>query len=285
MATSMGLGVSPFGASKAEVLRIAAAAVDAGLPTLWLGDGLLENADFPLWSGGLEVFTELAWLAGALPRAHLGCTAAVLPLRDTVWLAKQAATLDQLTEGRFTLVVVPGYWQREFAFRGLDFGRRGELFERALDSLELVLAGDPRAAHPAAGPDAGRVSPPPVASSGIPLWLAGGRATMRRALARGLPFQASRVSPAVLRPWADEWREAGGGRLAVRVRMQASATAPTTGEVEWQAITGPAPFLAEQLHRFAALGVSDVSVVPGQDAATSLATIAALAEIAPIALS
>jgi alkanesulfonate monooxygenase SsuD/methylene tetrahydromethanopterin reductase-like flavin-dependent oxidoreductase (luciferase family) len=280
----MRIGVSPFGASRDEALRLATAAVDAGLAVLWLGDGLLENADFPMWSGGLEAFTELAWLAGALPSASLGCSAAVLPLRDPLWLAKQAATLDHLTEGRFTLVVAPGFWAREFAFRGLDFTRRGPLFDAALDVLLGALAGDPGVAHSVAGPEPGRVSPPSFRPTGAPVWLAGARATMRRALARGLPFQASRMSPAALRPFAEEWRDAGGGKLAVRIRMQVGADVPAGDAVDWQAVAGPVAFLAEQLHRYASLGVSDVSVVPGQDKATSLATIDALTEIGPIAL-
>jgi alkanesulfonate monooxygenase SsuD/methylene tetrahydromethanopterin reductase-like flavin-dependent oxidoreductase (luciferase family) len=156
MTSSLRIGVSPFGASRGEVLRLATAAIDGGITTLWLGDGLLDTTDFPLWSGGLESFTELAWLAGTLPKAALGCTAAVLPLRDPLWLAKQAATIDQLTEGRFTLVVTPGFWEREFAFRGLDFKTRGSLFEAGLDTLLGALAGQPSVADERAGDDPGR---------------------------------------------------------------------------------------------------------------------------------
>jgi len=278
------IGISPFAASRDGVLRLARAALGSGIGTLWLGDGLLENADFPMWSGGLECFTELAWLAGQFPGAAFGCTAAVLPLRDPLWLAKQAATLDQLTGGRFTLVVAPGFWEREFSFRGLDYAGRGTAFASALDRLRAALAGSPGAAHPAAGSQPGRVSPPPVTPGGPPLWLAGAAATMHRALSLGLPFQASRTSPSALASSARQWHDAGGGQLAVRVRMQVGNRTASSESVDWQALTGPPSFLADQIHSYAELGVTDVSVVPGQDEVASMATIEALAAVLPPAL-
>jgi hypothetical protein len=145
-----------------------------------------------------------------------------------------------------------------------------------------ALTGDPSVADQRAGADPGRVSPPPFGRSGLPVWLAGAHATLRRALTRGLPFQASRMTPTALQPWARQWRDAGGGQLAVRIRMQVGDQAPQGDAVDWQAIVGPSSFLADQLHQYASLGVSDVSVVPGQDEHTSLATIEALAGIGPV---
>jgi alkanesulfonate monooxygenase SsuD/methylene tetrahydromethanopterin reductase-like flavin-dependent oxidoreductase (luciferase family) len=203
----------------------------------------------------------------------------VLPLRDPLWLAKQAATLDQLTDGRFTLVVAPGFWEREFAFRGLAFDQRGAAFEGGLDRLRAALAGAPEAAEPGAGASPGRVSPAPR-DGGPPLWLAGGRATLRRALGRGLPFQASRLSPDALAPWAAEWHDGGGSVLAVRARMEVGDKVLEGDAVEWRALVGPPSFLAENLHAYAELGVADVSVVPSMlpdNEANSLETIEALA--------
>src|SRR5678816_331147 len=131
----MRLGISPFASTRAGVLAVATLAVEAGIDTLWMGDGLLVNDAFPAWSGAMEPFTTLAWLGGRFPRARLGVSAAVLPLRDVVWTAKQAATLDQLSEGRFVLAVAPGFWAKELEFRGVDPAQRGAVFRRALDEL------------------------------------------------------------------------------------------------------------------------------------------------------
>src|SRR5262249_1362202 len=123
------VGISPFASSRDGSRRVVAAAVEGGIDTIWLGGGLLEVDAFPVWAGGLERFVELAYLAGRHPGTRVGLGAAVLPLRDVQWVAKQAATLDQLTEGGFVLAVTPGFWEREFEYRGVPFGPRGRRFE------------------------------------------------------------------------------------------------------------------------------------------------------------
>jgi alkanesulfonate monooxygenase SsuD/methylene tetrahydromethanopterin reductase-like flavin-dependent oxidoreductase (luciferase family) len=250
------------------VLAVATLAVEAGIGTLWMGDGLLVNEAFPAWSGAMEPFTTLAWLGGRLPAARLGVSAAVLPLRDVVWTAKQAATLDQLTEGNFVLAVAPGFWAKELEFRGVDPAQRGAVFRRALDELRAVFTG--RTTE--------RVAPIPRTAGGPPIWLAGADATFRLAIAEGLPFQASRVAPADLAPLAQRWRDEGGVGLGVRVRMSVAAAVPSDSGVEWNAIVGPPAYLAEQLAAYRDLGVDDVSIIPGQDDDSSLRTTAALAQ-------
>jgi alkanesulfonate monooxygenase SsuD/methylene tetrahydromethanopterin reductase-like flavin-dependent oxidoreductase (luciferase family) len=278
---SLRIGISPWAASRSGVERVAEAALGVGIDTFWLGDGLLGRPDFPAWSGGLESFGELAWLAGRYPGASVALGAAVLPLRDPLWVAKSAATLDQLTQGRFTLVLTPGNWPEEFTAMGRDFGGRGAALESGLWSLREIWsagAGD-------SGP-----SPRPWTPGGPPLWLAGARATMLRAIRLGLPFQASRIGPSALAPTAREWFDRGGTKLAVRVRMGVEGSGPGAGSspptaTDTGALVGSAAFLAEQVGAFRQLGVTDLSIMPGQDVEASLQTIAALAEQALPALA
>lgn len=277
---SLRIGISPWAADRSGVQKVADAALSAGIDTFWLGDGLLGRPDFPPWSGGMESFSELAWLAGRYPGASVALGAAVLPLRDPLWVAKSAATLDQLTEGRFTLVLAPGNWPDEFAAMGRDFGGRGAALESAFWSLRTIWsagAGDE-------GP-----SPRPWSPGGPPVWLAGARATMLRAIRLGLPFQASRIGPSGLAPTAREWFDRGGTKLAVRVRMgvgqRGSGAAPPRTATDTGALIGSAAFLAEQVDAYRQLGVADLSVMPGQDAESSLRTIEALAEEALPALA
>ncbi len=274
-------GISPFATTKAGAVRLARAAIDGGLDTLWLGDGLLATPDFPGWSGALEPFAELAWLHGATQPARIGLSAAVLPVRDVVNVAKQAATLDVITEGGFVLVVAPGFWPAEMAFRGFPHEERGRRFDDALVALGALWRGEPHDG-PFVTIRPGVVSPEPFTPGGPPLWLAGGRPTMDKALRLGLPFQPSRALPDALEPTAREWFDRGGGPLGVRIRVQASTDVPQGHQVDWHALAGPAPFLIEQLARYAAMGVSDISVLPGQDDYTSLHTVEVLAgEVLP----
>ena len=100
---------------------------------------------------------------------------------------------------------------------------------------------------------------------------------MRRAVSRGLPFQASRATPEELAPVAARFFDAGGTALAHRVRVELGGHSVEGAEVAWHALTGSADQLLDGLSRFAELGVSDLSIIPGQDDETSLRTIEALA--------
>jgi alkanesulfonate monooxygenase SsuD/methylene tetrahydromethanopterin reductase-like flavin-dependent oxidoreductase (luciferase family) len=263
------IGLSPWAATRAGTERVAAAAVNGGIDTFWLGDGLLGRPDFPVWSGGLESFSELAWLAGRFPTASVALGAAVLPLRDPLWVAKSAATLDHLTEGRFTLVLAPGNWPDEFAAEGRDFDTRGATLESGLGTLQELWALDAVDTGP---------SPRPWTPGGPPLWLAGARATMRRAVRLGLPFQASRVGPTGLAATAREWFDSGGTTLAVRVRIGLGDRVNADDRDGTGSLIGPTGFLADQVEAYRQLGVTDLSVMPGQDAETSLRTVHALVE-------
>jgi alkanesulfonate monooxygenase SsuD/methylene tetrahydromethanopterin reductase-like flavin-dependent oxidoreductase (luciferase family) len=274
----MRVGISPFAASRDGSRRVAAAAVEGGIDTIWLGDGLLEVDAFPMWSGGLEPFVELAYLAGRHPDTRVALGAAVLPLRDVVWVAKQAATLDQLTEGRFVLAVTPGFWAREFAYRGMPFEQRGRRFEELVGALRAAWAGDPYESGAVVLPPGGRPSPVPYTAGGPPLWYAGGRATFERALRDGVPYQAPPTRPEGLRPLAAEWFDRGGTQLAVRMAVELAGPVDSADGV----LRGPAPYLVEQLVAYERLGVADFSIMPGRDDDTSRRTVDALvSEVLP----
>lgn len=263
------MGVSPFAPSRDVAHELAAASAGAGMDTVWLGDGYLANADFSGWAGGMETMTELAWLAGRLPDVRVGITAAVLPLRDMAWLAKQANTLHRIAGGGFVLVAAAGFWAHDFAARGIDFNGRGSLFRERFHELRAAVE------DPDLAPGPGEQGPPEV-------WLAGATATRNLAVELGLPFQASRATPGELAPIAARFFDAGGTRLAHRVRVQAGGHLVRSTNVEWHAVTGTADQLVDALGHFAAMGVSDLSIVPGSDEETSRHTIDVLgAEVLP----
>ena len=265
----MRIGISPFATTRETTLKLSRMAVEGGLDTLWLGDGYLANPDFTGWAGGMESLTELAWLAGRYPTARTGICAAVLPLRDPAWLAKQANTLQRMAGGGFVLVVTPGFWAHDLESRGIAFGDRGAVFEDHLDDLRRLLLDE-------------TLSPGPSSAGPPPLWLAGGTATMIRAVARGLPFQSTRATPDELAPVARRFFDGGGEFLAHRTRIEYGAHDVTGNVVEWHAVTGSIGELVDTLGRFAELGVRDLAIVPGQDDAGSLRTVEILAaEVVP----
>lgn len=259
----MRIGISPFATTRDVALELASTAVVGGLDTLWLGDGYLANPDFTGWSGGMETMTELAWLSGALPTARVGITAAVLPMRDLPWLAKQANTLHRIAGGGFVLVTAPGFWRQDLEARGADYDRRGPTYDDALDTIRGLVA-DARYS-PGPGPD----GPPPI-------WMAGAAATMRKAASLGLTYQSSRALPDALAPIAREFFDRGGTMLAHRVRVEVGSHTVEGEALDWHAVTGSVAQVVDALGRFRELGVSDLSIIPGQDDDTSRSTVRAL---------
>ncbi|WP_165399848.1 LLM class flavin-dependent oxidoreductase [Xylanimonas ulmi] len=253
-------------------------AIAGGIDTFWLGEGLLEMPAFPVWSGGMEPLTWLAYLAGQHPGIRVGLGASVLPLRDVQWLAKQSATLDQLTAGNHVLALAPGFWASEFAYRGVDFESRGAALDGLLDALVAAFAGEPYASAHVRLADGARLSPRPHNGVAPQLWLAGGAATMRRAQERGWPFQARGASPAELAPTTRTWFEGGGGLLGLRVAVRVTDEPTSSAHLSGYAVTGSPVEVAQTLADYAALGVCDVSLIPGHDDEASLATTKALVD-------
>jgi alkanesulfonate monooxygenase SsuD/methylene tetrahydromethanopterin reductase-like flavin-dependent oxidoreductase (luciferase family) len=274
----MRMGISPFASSRAGAIDVSRRAVAAGLDTLWLGDGYVAAEEFPGWSGAMESIAELAWLAGRFPTARIGITAAVLPIRDPRWLGKGAHTLDHLTEGNFVLAVAAGYWDRDLTHRGIDPSERAAWFDEHLAALRAVLAGEGFSGEHIQVPDDGRLSPLPFREDGPPLWLAGERATMNRALRLGLTYQSTRRTPDGLAPVAREWFDRGGGMLAHRVYIQIEDPSNIDYDPSRNAITGSVDFIVDTLDRFSEMGVGDLSIIPGRDDSSSLRTVEVLIE-------
>lgn len=274
----MRIGISPFAGTRDGSFAVADTAVEGGIGTFWLGEGLLVMGDFPRWAGGMEPFTWLAYLAGRYPGVRVGVGATVLPLRDIQWLAKQSATLDVLTEGEHVLVVAPGFWEREFAYRGVDFARRGSLTSELLDGLIAAFEGRGHSSAHLSLPEGERLSPPPFDDKHPELWIAGADRMMRRALDRGLPFQGRAQTPAEARATHAQWSAAGGGLFALRVPVRYLPELPAEDptHISGPVIAGPAAHIAEQLAAYAAAGVGDISLIPGTDDESSLATTRAL---------
>jgi len=108
------------------------------------------------------------------------------------------------------------------------------------------------------------------------LWLAGERATMRLAARLGLPFQASRATPAELEPVARLWKELNGGLLAHRIYAEAGTGVPDGEQVARHVVAGSAAQIADAFAAYRGLGVSDLSVVLGHDDASAMRTLEVL---------
>ena len=276
--TRVQVGISPFAASRDGALRLARLAVEAGLDGLILGDGFVSTPSFPIWSGGLDCFVELGWLAGHVQVPTYGIDAIVLPARDPRLLAKQACSLQSVTEAECHLSLSAGFWAEDARLFGYSFEERGARLDEGVRALGAAFRGEAFEGQFWTWHTALAI-PPCHATRPPELWLSGAEATMRRALRYRLPWQPTRMSAAELEPLTRKYYDQGGTGLKVRTRM--SVRAPSDDPEAFQGFTtlvGPTDYLAEQLDAFVQLGATYVSVVPGYDEASCAATIEALGD-------
>jgi probable F420-dependent oxidoreductase len=82
-----------------------------------------------------EPFVMFGFLAGVAPRLELVTGVIIVPQRQTVLVAKQAAEVDLLTQGKFRLGVGIGWNAVEYEALGENFGDRGR---RSEEQIELM---------------------------------------------------------------------------------------------------------------------------------------------------
>lgn len=144
-----------------------------------------------------EIMTTLAYIAAHTRTVHLLTGIVILPQRGTALVAKQAATLDILSEGRLWLGVGAGWNAVEMQAAGYDFGTRGRRMTEQVQVLQQLWT---QARVSFAGEfhtldDVG-LNPMPRQRP-IPLWFGGGSAPAFRRMAQyGVGWVANAADPA-----------------------------------------------------------------------------------------
>ena len=188
-----GLNVDPNTGGLPIAERIAAIADASALDLVGIQDHPY-NADFT------DTLTLITWLAARTRHVHLFANVANLPLRPPAMLAKQAATLDVLSGGRFELGLGAGAFADGIAGMGgprRSAGQAREALSEAIDIIRASWAGEPYS-YQSTYYQAPGVRPGPRPAHDIGLWLgvAGPRAVqLVGAKADGWSVSAPYVPP------------------------------------------------------------------------------------------
>jgi probable F420-dependent oxidoreductase len=169
-----------------EVVTVAKAVEAAG----WDGLAYTEHpAPGYRWlaeGGGhqtLDPFVALGAAAAVTERIKLLTYLGVVPYRNPLLLAKAAATVDMISNGRFILGLGTGYLKTEFFALGVDFDERNALFDEALEVMPMHWSGE-RFSYKGLHFDARDVIARPSPRSGtIPIWIGGNAKITRRRVA------------------------------------------------------------------------------------------------------
>lgn len=268
----IGVGTGAAGMDAAGVAALAGDLVDLGFDSLWMPEILS--------SPGLDPLVGLAWAGAAHPRLKLGTTM-LLPGRNPTRLAKQVASLDALSGGRFLLTFVTGLARGpERGTVGVEPGARGEAVDEILPLLKRLWSGEQVSYDGPAGTIPGvRLSPLP-AQDPFDVWLGGtARSSLERCgrLADGwLPALCSPTEAAEGRRVVEEAATAAGRTIdpehfgvSIGYARQALPE-PTVAVLASRARGRPLadlvpvglPALRELVQRFVAVGFSKFVVRP-----------------------
>jgi alkanesulfonate monooxygenase SsuD/methylene tetrahydromethanopterin reductase-like flavin-dependent oxidoreductase (luciferase family) len=155
-----------------------------------------------------EELVTLAAAAGATERIGLCTDILLAATREPVLLAKQAASLDQISGGRFVLGIGVGSRPDDFAVTGTDFHTRGRRLDAALELMHSAWRGEP------APGTSQPVTPRPINGTAVPLIFGGGADPAIRRLAKyGIGYTQGGGTPeslvAMMERVNSAWKAAG----------------------------------------------------------------------------
>ena len=154
------LGIGP-GADPGVIAAAAMAAERRGFSTLWCGEHvvMVDEGDrpYPYAPGGripvpsdadwLDPLAVLTYAAAVTDRIDLATGILLLPEHNPVLVAKQAASLDVLSGGRFRLGVGIGWSAAEFAAIGVEFAGRGDRADEYVEAMRALWRDDVSSFH------------------------------------------------------------------------------------------------------------------------------------------
>ena len=131
-------------ASPERIHAFAETAEGLGFHSVWATEHIVvgpEGAD--RFGRVYDPLVTLAWVAGSTERVGLGTSIVLVPLHNPFHLAKEVATLHELSGGRVTLGVGMGWHRDEFEFMGVPFEQRGRRGDESIRLMRALWSGEP----------------------------------------------------------------------------------------------------------------------------------------------
>lgn len=278
----VGLGLGGFPFESIDAFRAwLDVCEDSSIDSIWQSDRVVSREP------AFEPMTLLSVIAGATRRLKFGTNAVVLPFRDPVTFARQCATLDHLSDGRFLPTVAIGRGDGpEWAATGRSPKGRGARADEALEVMTRLWQAENVDFEGEHFSLVGATINPRPKQQPLPLWLGGSsKAAIARTARYGngwlAPLQSPEEAGETVRAIRAEGERIGraipddhyGATILFRIGDPIEAPDPTRGlkgaaaEVYRQriarirAIGGPEEVLA-RVREFAANGVTKFVAIP-----------------------
>ncbi|HKI98197.1 MAG TPA: LLM class F420-dependent oxidoreductase [bacterium] len=262
------IGINVGGPDVAAVMEALALKAEAvGMESLWTFDHVCRFVEYTSRYPGsadgklpgtpetsyVDPLVSLTYVAARTRSIRLGTGITLLPQTNPLLLAKQAASLDVLSGGRFMLGVGAGWCAEEYEAMGTPFPRRGARMDDYLTGIKKVWTGDV-VEHRSEFLNWSKFKsrPVPLQKPHIPIYIGGAAdAVMRRVVAHGNGWLASGQGPDVLSGSIDKLN-----KLA-----RDAGRDPNTIDISSIWIPGDAPL--DEIKRFEDMGVSRLVIRHG----------------------
>jgi probable F420-dependent oxidoreductase len=239
-------------ASPGAMVRIAVAAEETGLESVWTGEHVVlpdphaPPSPVPPETPFLDPAVALAHVAASTSRIRLGTGVIILPQRNPLVLAKELASVDVVSGGRLVFGLGAGYLEPEFRALGAPYENRGRVTDEAIEAIRALWTMEKPAYagrfFTFSGIDA---QPRPVQKPHPPIVVGGmSRGGARRAARYGngwYGFMTDVEATERSIRWIREYAAAGERPAAL-------------GPIEIS-VTPPPPVTPETVERYAAIGV------------------------------
>ncbi len=220
-----------------ELLEIAAVCEEEGFDSVWATDHVIMPTELKEPYGEvLEPLTTLGFIASRTDKLRVGTSIIVVPQRNPVLLAKQAAALDVLSKGRMILGVGAGWAEKEFGFLNSDFEDRGRVYDESIRLMKALWSEDVVEFEGEFFHIKDALFLPKPVAKNIPVWIGGnGPMSVKRAIRLGDGWHPVGVTVEEFSRGAKMVKESGKDltlslRMTVDIRKKRGPTTTQSGE-------------------------------------------------------
>jgi probable F420-dependent oxidoreductase len=223
--------------------ELARAAEERGFESVFYPEHSHLPTDSGPWPGGpvipdhyahtLDLFTALGAAAAVTTRIKLGSGICLVPQHDAIWLAKQVATIDHVSGGRFVFGIGFGWNRPELGDHGVDFATRRERTREHIAAMKALWAADDVVSFAGTwtrfGPT--RAYPKPAQQPHPPILIAAGAGPKLRAAVADYadgwgPIEGRNEILGELPALREAWAAAGRGPAALQLTVFGANPAP-----------------------------------------------------------
>jgi probable F420-dependent oxidoreductase len=259
---ALGIGT---GARPGAILKTAEEAERRGVSTLWVGEHVVlfdrQDSKYPYAASGefplpgdadwLDPFITLTFAAAVTKTIRLATGICLVPEHNPVVLAKEVASLDLLSNGRFALGVGIGWSAEEFAALGIPFERRAQRTREYIEVMRRMWSDDATTFHGEfVNFDAAKSFPKPVRGAKLPIIFGGESApALKRSADIGDGWFGFNVGPDAAAP------------LVGKLRAMLKANGRDASEIEIIACPYTRKITSHDLKTYGAAGVNELVIL------------------------